>query len=419
MSPELMSISRKGPLWLSLLLFFATTPAIADNAAAIIEKTGAFYADQSSLSASVNVELEFPPQFGQGGEMPPITFQYFFHSPNRLALIPPPGDMNAPVIQDGQRYYSEMPMMGTAIHRDAFDLEAFLTEEGKSYLQLPGADILIGLGLGSKTNGSLRSLTGVQLSGSEMIDEIDCYHLNVESEAFHGEFWVAKGDQPWILRVRQSAPEFEPDESGMMMIQPGLDIRISHWNDSPDFGNVFTIKPNKDLKTRETMPTMEEIRAQMGQGGGPRPDLGGPHPSEGKPAPEVTLNTMDGEDIRLPDLKGKVVVLDFWATWCKPCVMGLPLVTKVTDELADQGVVFYAVNQLETETQVKSFLEEKGMEFAVVLDKDGAAGKAFGVKGIPHSVIIDKKGVVRKVHVGFGPGMDEMLKEEILQLLAE
>ena len=419
MSPELMSFYRKGTLWLSLLLVLATTPAIADNAADIIEKTGAFYADQSSLAASVNVELEMPPQFGQGGEMPPIVFQYFFRSPNSFALVPSPGGMIPPVIQDGERYYSEMPMMGAAIQRDAFDLAAFFTEEGKSYLQLPGADILIGLGLGAKTDGSLRSMTGVQLLGSEMIDEIDCYHLKIESENFNGEFWVAKGDQPWVLRVRQSAPEIKPNESGMMMFQPSLDIRISNWNTSPDFGNAFVIKPNKDLKTRETMPTMEEIMAQMGQGGGPHGAPGGPHPSEGKPAPEVTLNTMDGEDIHLPDLKGKVVVLDFWATWCKPCVMGLPLVTKVTDELADQGVVFYAVNQRETEAQVKSCLKEMGMEFAVALDKDAATGQAFGVDAIPHSVIIDKKGVVRKVHVGFGPGMDEMLKEEILQLLTE
>ena len=419
MFSALTPFSRKAPLWLPFLLVLAATPAIADGAADIIEKTGAFYAEQPSLAASVNVVLELPPQFGQDGGIPPIKFQYYFRSPNSFAMIPPPGDMAAPVIQDGHRYYSEMPMMGVAIHRDAFELEAFFTEEGKSYLQLPGADILIGLGLDAKTEGSLRSLTGVHLLGSEMIDGMDCYHLNIESENFIGEIWVAQGDQPWVLRLRQPVPEVKPDESGMMMIQPGLDIRISKWTASPDFGGAFTIEPNQDLETRETMPTMEEIMAQMGQGGGPQGAPGGPHPSEGKPAPEVTLSTLDGGTIHLPDLKGQVVVLDFWATWCKPCVMALPLVTKVTAELANQGVVFYAVNQRESEAQVKSFLEEKGMEFAVALDKDAAIGQAFGVGGIPHSVIIDKKGVVRKVHVGFGPGMEELLKEEILQLLAE
>ncbi len=419
MPPVLTPYPRKAILLLSLLLTLTAVSAFADQVTDIIEKTGAFYADQASLSANVDVELEMPPQFDQGGGMPPLSYHYYFRSPNSLAMVASIAGMMPPIIQDGKTYFSEMPMFGISILRDAFELEALLSEKGQEYIQLPGANILIGLGLGANVKGSLRSMTGARLLGSEFIKEIDCHHLKIESDGFTGEIWIAKGDKPWVLRVKQPTPELKPDDSEMMMMQPGLDLNISEWDTSPDFGDIFTISPNPDLKTRETMPSMEEFMALMGQGGGPGGGPEGPHASIGTPAPNLILKTMENGAVSLTDLKGKVVVLDFWATWCKPCVMALPLVTKVTDELENQGVVFYAVNQMESEAQVKSFLKDIGMDFAVALDKEGAAGQAFGVTGIPHSVVIDKNGVIRKVHVGFGPGMDKLLKQEIQELLAE
>jgi len=401
MSTEL--IIRKGLFSLLFLLVFITTPVFADQATDIIEKTGSFYADQTSLAANVTVEREMPSQSGPTSALPSLSFHYYFHSPNSVALVPAAGYMFPPVIQDGKRYFSEMTKFGSSILREAFELEAFLSGDGEGYLQLPGADILVGLGLDARVPGSLRSLTGAQLLGSDVIDETECHHLRLRGDDFIGEIWITKGEQPWVLRIHQT----------------DMDIRISEWNASPDFGEVFSIKPNKDLKTRETMPSLEEIMVQMTQQMSKSSSSDNSHPSVGKPAPHVTLNTMGNGDISLADLKGKIVVLDFWATWCKPCVKGLPLVAKITDELSVRGVVFYAVNQRETENQVKSFLNKKGMDLRVALDKKAIAGQAFGVNGIPHSVIIDKEGVIRKVHVGFGPGTEKLLKKEILELLAE
>ena len=145
----------------------------------------------------------------------------------------------------------------------------------------------------------------------------------------------------------------------------------------------------------------------------------GEHDSVGKPAPQATLKSLGGDEFTLASLRGKVVLLDFWATWCGPCVISLPNVTQVAEGFADRDLVFYAVNLREPKERIKKFLGEKGIKPPVATDRWGKVGQSFGVRGIPHSALIDKKGVVRHVHIGFLPGMEKTLKKEIEVLLAE
>jgi thiol-disulfide isomerase/thioredoxin len=142
------------------------------------------------------------------------------------------------------------------------------------------------------------------------------------------------------------------------------------------------------------------------------------HASVGNPAPDVELTLLDGSKQKLVDLKGKVVVLDFWATWCGPCVQGLPKVSEVTKKLADQGVVFVACNLGEDKATIETFLTKKQLSIAVALC-DQALGGKFGVNGIPHTVVIGTDGVVKKVHVGFGPGGEKQLEKDLLEVLGK
>ena len=142
----------------------------------------------------------------------------------------------------------------------------------------------------------------------------------------------------------------------------------------------------------------------------------------GDAAPAFTLPRLGSEDsFTLADHKGKVVVLDFWATWCPPCVKGLPVVSRVTASYADQGVVFAAVNLQEDAEHVAEFMEKKDWAFDVALDAKGDAAGLYGVSSIPHSVIIDKQGVIRFVHIGFGGAKEyeKQMKKELEELLAE
>ncbi|MCA9311819.1 MAG: TlpA family protein disulfide reductase, partial [Phycisphaerales bacterium] len=114
-----------------------------------------------------------------------------------------------------------------------------------------------------------------------------------------------------------------------------------------------------------------------------------------------------------------VVVLDFWATWCGPCRRGLPVIVEVTSALRDRGVVFYSVNQRETNEQVTEFLGKQEYTMNVLMDREGKVGDLFGVSGIPHTVIIGKDGKIADVHVGFAPGLKEELTEKLNEILDE
>ena len=123
---------------------------------------------------------------------------------------------------------------------------------------------------------------------------------------------------------------------------------------------------------------------------------------------------------KLADHKGKDVVdLDFWATWCGPCVQGLPIVSEVARGYAGKGVVFYAVNEQEDAATIEPFLKEHKLDIKVALDKEGAAGNSFGVQGIPQTVIIGKDGVIKVIHVGFSPNLKTQLTRELDNILAE
>lgn len=148
---------------------------------------------------------------------------------------------------------------------------------------------------------------------------------------------------------------------------------------------------------------MEED-AEDGQGGTASPLVG-------KPAPDFTLQDLEGNTVTLSELKGNVVLLDFWATWCGPCVMAMPHIDKLHQEYKDKAVKVYAVNQREGRDKIEPFLKSKKLSLPVLLDANADVGKAYGVRGIPTTVLIGKDGVIRKVMVGFDPNADEAIKQ--------
>ena len=140
----------------------------------------------------------------------------------------------------------------------------------------------------------------------------------------------------------------------------------------------------------------------------------------GESAPPFEASLLDGTKFRLSDHQGKVVVLDFWATWCGPCVRGLPILQKVTSSFDSSKVRLVAMNQGENKKTINQFLKSKKLsQLTVALDKSNTVGKSYMVGGIPQTVVIDTKGLVRFVHVGFGANTGEQLRKEIKELLSK
>jgi thiol-disulfide isomerase/thioredoxin len=143
-----------------------------------------------------------------------------------------------------------------------------------------------------------------------------------------------------------------------------------------------------------------------------------PHPLVGKSAPLFTTTFLDGSPFDLAQQQGKIVILDFWATWCPPCREALPTLSEVAAEYRDRGVVLFAVDLQETPEEIKPFLDQSGLDLTVVLDSDGAIAKQYLVEGIPQTVIVDQQGKVRFVHVGLSGDLRQRLSRELGELIA-
>jgi len=123
-------------------------------------------------------------------------------------------------------------------------------------------------------------------------------------------------------------------------------------------------------------------------------------PYVGDRAPDFSAMTTDGRRVSLSDYRGEIVVLDFWATWCAPCVMSLRQLIEVHDRYAGRGVHVLAVNGREyDDVDIAAFARAKGWPFPVVVDGEPIF-QAYDVSGIPHLVVIGPDGVIAHVHVG-------------------
>ncbi len=120
-------------------------------------------------------------------------------------------------------------------------------------------------------------------------------------------------------------------------------------------------------------------------------------PIEGGRAPEFTLQNLDGETVSLSDLRGEVVLVNFWATWCGPCVEEMPTIEA---RYQQGGFEVLAVDFDEPADLVASFMEEIGVDLPVLLDPHGLVQRRYQVRGYPTSFFIDEQGIIRILQIG-------------------
>ncbi|HEY8939883.1 MAG TPA: TlpA disulfide reductase family protein [Cellvibrio sp.] len=137
------------------------------------------------------------------------------------------------------------------------------------------------------------------------------------------------------------------------------------------------------------------------------------------PAPDFTLQSSTGENVRLAEQRGQVVMLNFWASWCGPCRKEMPLLDAMYQRYSSAGFVLYGVNVEEDNTDAKKLLKELGVTFPVLFDTESKASSLYNVDAMPTTVVIDKKGQVRFVNRGYKDGDENKYRDQIRELIKE
>ena len=139
--------------------------------------------------------------------------------------------------------------------------------------------------------------------------------------------------------------------------------------------------------------------------------------SRGSRAPEIGLRDTNGRQVRLSSLRGKVVLVDFWASWCGPCRQEMPFLERLHDEYADQGLVIVGVNIDTEEGNMRRFLRRTPVSFRVVHDGNHRVADRYNPPRMPSSFLIDQRGVVRYVHEGFRAPDARAIERQVKRLL--
>ena len=136
-------------------------------------------------------------------------------------------------------------------------------------------------------------------------------------------------------------------------------------------------------------------------------------------APDFTLQSSTGENVRLAEQRGQVVMLNFWASWCGPCRKEMPLLDDMSKRYSAAGFVLYGVNVEEDNTDAKKLIKELGVTFPILYDTESKASSLYNVDAMPTTVVIDKKGVIRYVNRGYKAGDEDKYRAQIRELIKE
>ena len=131
------------------------------------------------------------------------------------------------------------------------------------------------------------------------------------------------------------------------------------------------------------------------------------------------VRLLGGQERRLADFRGQVVLLDFWATWCLPCKESLPFYARLYQELRDRGFSVVAVSTDENDGEVRAFLAERPLPYLVARDPGGALAADLGVQTLPTTFLLDRQGETRLDHRGFSRGDADRIRDRVLELLNE
>ena len=141
-------------------------------------------------------------------------------------------------------------------------------------------------------------------------------------------------------------------------------------------------------------------------------------PSKGK-APDFTLKSRKGGNVKLSEYRGKVIMINFWASWCGPCRKEMPLLEELYQRYKDGGFTLLGVNVEEDSAAAKDLLKEVRVSFPILFDNENKVSQLYNVEAMPSTVILDRDGNMRFVHKGYQPGYEDEYQKQVRELILE
>ncbi|MGD8842395.1 MAG: TlpA disulfide reductase family protein [Gammaproteobacteria bacterium] len=136
-------------------------------------------------------------------------------------------------------------------------------------------------------------------------------------------------------------------------------------------------------------------------------------------APDFTLKSDSGENLRLSEYRGDVVMINFWASWCGPCRQEMPLLDELYTHYQPMGFTVLGVNVEEDSTSAREMLKNISVTFPVLFDNQSKVSKLYNVVAMPSTVLVDRDGNVRYLHQGYKPGLEETYQQQVRALIRE
>lgn len=399
---------------LSIVLFpMASRADAAEDAAAILRSA----TDRIKSAEEFATDFEFAVKVGLPGLEHGRFARYkiVIERPNRFAFLRTDGDMGATVVSNGQTLTQYVSELGQYTQTEApASLDAFSSSvTGMMLIEGGMGGFMMALLADDPFARLTSNVTQYQYVGEEVIDGLACHHLRLVQEEWDIDLWITTGDAPVLRRIRPDLSKQLGEEEQELGFSIAISLEYENWNFAPEIADgsfAFTPPASAELVDQLSPRVPDAVM----------PPIVAVHPLVGQPAPKFTLAQLDGgESQELESVLGKkVVVLDFWATWCPPCVEGLPQLAKVTEQFKDKDVAVFAVNIEEEPDTIREFLEQRELDLPVLLDAQGEAAKKYEVSGIPQTVLVGLDGRVQVVHTGMVDNLEAELTKAIEALLA-